>query len=294
MITFDSWKKAAQYFSYKGHDIAYWTGGAGTPLILIHGFPTASWDWYKIWDRLCGRYKVYALDMIGFGYSDKPKDYNYSIVDQARLHEAFASEMSISRAHLLVHDYGVSVAQEMLAAFKEKGGEGLQILSCCFLNGGLFPHLHRARPIQKALIGPFGRILNGLLNKGSLRRNFIKIYGDKKPSEQDIDRFYELMEYNGGVANTYKLMRYIIDRRDNEVRWKGALTEASIPLHFINGPLDPISGRHLAEYCKTLLPSSEVVILEGVGHYPHDEAPDEVLAAYMPFVGDVDKSLPEA
>ena len=287
MITFSEWKDAAQYFKYKKYDIAYWTAGSGTPLLLIHGFPTASWDWYKIWDDLTKRYTVYAIDMIGFGYSAKPTDYVYSITDQARLHESFAKKMGINEAHLLVHDYGVSVAQEMLAAFHESGKDGLQILSCCFLNGGLFPHLHNARPIQKMLISPFGAILNRFLNKSSLRRNFNKVYGNKKPTEQDIDQFYRLMTYNDGVKNTYKLMRYIINRRDNADRWKNALLDAKIPLHFINGPLDPVSGRHLAEYCMKLLPDREVVLLEGVGHYPHDEAPQEVLDAYLKFIDNI-------
>ena len=285
MITFTDWKNQANYFKYKGkYDIAYWSAGEGIPLLLIHGFPTASWDWHKIWDELAANFKVYAIDMMGFGYSAKPKDYVYSLTDQARLHEAFAQQMGIKEAHLFVHDYGVSVAQEMLASFKERGASGLQILSCSFMNGGLFPELHHARPIQKLLISPLGAFLNRFLNKGSLRRNFIKIYGDKKPTEQDIDQFYRLMEYNDGIQNTYKLMRYIINRRENAQRWKNALMEATIPLQFINGPLDPVSGRHLAEYCKKLLPNSPVVVLEGVGHYPHDEAPERVMDAYLEFV----------
>ena len=79
-------------------------------------------------------------------------------------------------------------------------------------------------------------------------------------------------------------MKYITDRRENAERWKAALVDATIPLHFIYGPLDPVSGRHLANYCKTLLPQWKVDVLEGVGHYPHDEAPEEVLDAYFTFV----------
>lgn len=290
MITFKDWKSRAKYFNYKKHDIAYWTEGQGPALLLIHGFPTASWDWHKIWHQLADKFTLYALDMIGFGYSAKPKDYTYSLSDQARLHEAFAEELGINEAHLFVHDYGVSVAQELLAAFKERGTKGLQILSCSFLNGGLFPDLHHARPIQKLLISPLGPLLNRFLNKGSLRRNFNKIYGDKKPTEQEIDQFYQLMVYNDGIPNTHKLMRYIINRRENAQRWKQALIEATIPLQMINGPLDPISGRHLADYYQQLLPESPVVILEGVGHYPHDEAPQRVLQNYLTFVSSLYKS----
>jgi len=283
MITFEDWKNRAQYFKYKSHDIACWEEGSGPDLLLIHGFPTASWDWYKVWDKLVTKFRVLAIDMIGFGYSDKPHNYTYSITDQARLQEAFLAEKNIKDVHLFVHDYGNSVGQEMLAAFHERESEGVQILSCAFMNGGLFPELHHARPIQTLLKGPLGFIFNKLLNKNSLKRNFDKIYGNKKPSDQEIDQFYELMKYNDGLKNVYKLMRYINDRKANAERWKKALTNASIPLAMINGPLDPISGIHLAEYFRELLPHAQTTILEGVGHYPHDEAPDETLEAYLSF-----------
>lgn len=283
MNSFSDWKNQASHFPYKGHQIAWWTGGQGPPLLLIHGFPTASWDWHKTWKALTSRYTVYACDMIGFGFSDKPRSYTYSLTDQARLHEAFVQHLGITEAHLLVHDYGVSVAQEMLAAFHERGTEGFQILSCSFLNGGLFPELHHARLIQKLLNSPIGFILNKFLGRERLRKSFHEIYGDKKPTEKEMDQFYALITHNGGKAIVYKLMRYINDRKDNAVRWKKALTDARIPLQMINGPLDPVSGRHLAEYWQQLLPDTDCTILEGVGHYPHDEAPEEVLEAYFTF-----------
>lgn len=283
MITFDSWQNDAQHFTYRGHQIAYWTAGEGPNLVLIHGFPTASWDWHKMWPELTKRFTVYACDMIGFGFSDKPRKYHYSLTDQARLNEAFVEHLGLKESHLLVHDYGNSVAQEMLAAFHERGTAGFQILSCSFLNGGLFPELHHARPIQKLLNSPIGFLLNPLLSKPSLRRNFDKIYGHKKASSEEIDQFYRLITYNGGKANIHKLMRYITNRRENAVRWKAALTEATIPLQMINGPLDPVSGRHLGEYFRELLPHADTTILEGVGHYPQDEAPEEVLKAYLRF-----------
>jgi pimeloyl-ACP methyl ester carboxylesterase len=283
-MTFEEWKNSVQYFKYKNHSIAYWTAGKGPPLLLIHGFPTSSWDWHKTWVKLTNKFTVYAVDMIGFGYSDKPRDYSYSLTDQARLHETFLKHVNIKSAHLLVHDYGVSVAQEMLASAKERNGNGFQPQSCCFLNGGLFPHLHHARPIQKILNSPFGFLVNALLSKESLRKSFDTVYGNTKASEQEIDWFYQLILYNGGKKITHKLMRYITDRKTNADRWKSALTKSSIPLHFINGPLDPVSGGHLAKYCQQLFPQWKVDVLNGVGHYPHDEAPDKVLSSYFNFV----------
>lgn len=282
-MTFENWQNEAKYFEYKKNKIAYWEAGTGPDLLLIHGFPTASWDWHKMWEDLTSRFHVIAPDMIGFGYSDKPKKYDYTITDQARLHEAFVEHLGIQKAHLLVHDYGVSVAQELLAAFDERGTVGFQILSCCFLNGGLFPELHRARLVQKLLNSPIGSIFNRFLSKGSLRKSFKEIYGDKKATEAEIEQFFQLILHNDGKNIMHKLIGYINDRRANGERWKQAIVEAKVPVKIINGPLDPVSGRHLAEYCQKLLPNPDITILEGVGHYPHDEAPKEVLNAYLSF-----------
>ena len=286
-MNFEDWKKRQQHFIYKGNQIAYWDEGEGPPLLLIHGFPTSSWDWHKMWKELTSRYRVIAPDMIGFGYSAKPKDYQYSVTDQARLHEVLVAKLGIKEAHMLVHDYGVSVAQEMLASFKERGNKGFQILSCCFLNGGLFPELHRARLVQKILNSPIGSFFNRFLSQKSLRKSFDEVYGDKKAGVKEMDQFYQLILHNDGIKITHKLIGYINDRRENALRWKEALTESTIPLHFINGPLDPVSGRHLAEYCKKLLPKCQVDLLEGVGHYPHDEAPERVLRAYLDFYNEL-------
>jgi pimeloyl-ACP methyl ester carboxylesterase len=283
-MTFKEWKYKAKSFDYKNNKIAYWEEGEGPVLLLIHGFPTASWDWHKLWNDLTQKFRVIAPDMIGFGYSAKPKKYNYSITDQARLHEALIDYLGITEAHLLVHDYGVSVAQEMLAAFSERGSKGFQILSCCFLNGGLFPELHRAKLVQKLLNSPIGAIFNRFLSKKSLRNSFHDIYGEKKASEEEIDYFYQLIIHKDGKNIMHKLIGYINDRKANAKRWKTAIVQASIPIKIINGPLDPISGRHLADYCKKILPSPNITILEGVGHYPHDEAPDQVREAFYDFL----------
>jgi pimeloyl-ACP methyl ester carboxylesterase len=72
----------------------------------------------------------------------------------------------------------------------------------------------------------------------------------------------------------------------------GALQQARVPLRFINGPEDPVSGRHMAERYRELVPNPDVVLLEGIGHYPQLEAPEAVLAAFLAFVDRVDGGAP--
>ena len=145
-MTLSEWKAEGHYFSYKNHQIFVNESGSGETLLLIHGFPTASWDWQQMWPHLAKDYHVIAADFLGFGFSDKPRNYPYSILDQADLLESLMREKGVEKVHIISHDYGDTVAQELLARFqsrKEGGEKGLIIQSLCLLNGGLFPEVHR-------------------------------------------------------------------------------------------------------------------------------------------------------
>lgn len=277
------WQKKGTHFKYKNYQIFYREEGSGEPLLLIHGFPTASWDWVKIWDKLTERFQVLAPDMIGFGFSEKPKFYNYSITDQAELHEQFIEEKGIKSLHVLAHDYGNSVAQELMARQLD-GSLSFKIKSVVFLNGGLFPEMHRPKLIQKLLLSPIGKFLHPFLGRSSLQRNFNDIFGkESQPTEEEIDGFWELIQHNDGKKIFYKLIGYITDRRENRTRWVNALKNFNVPIRLIDGPEDPISGRHLAEYYLKEMPNPDVIILDGIGHYPQTEAPEKVLRYAFEF-----------
>ena len=120
-IALADWRSAGQTFSFNGHGIRYWTAGQGEPLLLIHGFPTASWDWHYLWAALAERYQVIACDMLGFGDSAKPRGHAYSLLEQADLQQALLAHLGIGQpVHVLAHDYGDSVAQELLARHRAR------------------------------------------------------------------------------------------------------------------------------------------------------------------------------
>src|SRR5512133_2659710 len=116
MISLDEWERSGTFTTLQGHRIFCREGGdpSAPALVLIHGFPTASWDYEALWEPLCQRYRVITLDMLGFGLSAKP-DAPYSILRQADLFEARLAELGITDFHVLAHDYGDTVAQELLA-----------------------------------------------------------------------------------------------------------------------------------------------------------------------------------
>ena len=92
-----SWKASGEWLELKGHQIFVKDEGPSDlpVLLLIHGFPTSSWDWYGIWDTLKSRFRLVTLDMLGFGYSDKPNVRTYSIHGQADIVEALVAAKSL-------------------------------------------------------------------------------------------------------------------------------------------------------------------------------------------------------
>ncbi|WP_339511088.1 alpha/beta fold hydrolase [Pseudomonas sp. RL_15y_Pfl2_60] len=283
-IALAQWRSQAQHFDFKGHQIGYWTAGAddAPPLILIHGFPTASWDWHYLWRPLAEHYRLIACDMLGFGYSAKPVGHAYSLLEQADLHQALLAALQITGdVHVLAHDYGDSVAQELLARHQEGS---IKLASCVFLNGGLFPETHHPVLVQKLLLSPVGPLIGRLFNRKKLEASFAKVFGaDTLPSSAELDDFWALISHNNGPAIMHRLIRYMPERRQQRDRWVAAMQATQVPMRLIDGAVDPISGLHMVERYRALIPQADTVVLDDIGHYPQTEAPQAVLEHYLAF-----------
>lgn len=282
---FERWRLTARTFSHRGHRIAYHLAGEGPALLAIHGFPSASWDWWPMWPALTARFTVVAADMIGFGWSDKPRDYAYSIVDQADLHEALCAELDIRRIHVLAHDYGDTVAQELIARHDERGdARPLSLASVCFLNGGLIPEAHRPRLIQRVLASSIGRFVAALSSRRMFASGLKGVFGPSTPpSEALIDELWTLLRHHDGHLVLPALLGYMAERRRHRDRWVDSIVRTRIPQLLVDGTLDPVSGAHLATLYRRLVPHGTTVVLEHVGHYPQIEDPAAVLAAFLDF-----------
>jgi pimeloyl-ACP methyl ester carboxylesterase len=279
----DEWIRSGETRALAGHRIFVRTAATpGLPaLLLIHGYPTASYDWHRVWTRLAARYSLYACDMLGFGMSDKPRSSDYPIAQQADICQALLDDFGIASAHVLAHDYGDTVAQELLA--REREGR-LRLQSTCFLNGGLFPETHRARTVQKLLATPvLGTLLARTMSYRKFESTMLSISGRQPPSREELGDLWVLVERDGGRQALARLINYMEQRRANRERWVGALVESRVPLRLICGSVDPVSGAHLADRYREVVPDPDVVLLDGVGHYPQLEDPDRVLDAYFAF-----------
>ena len=289
-----SWKEMARCFDFQGHQIAYWTGGneKAKPLLLVHGFPTCAFDWAPTWEMLGENHRLIACDMLGFGLSDKPKGgfgdpanpKGYSIHWQTDIQTALLDHLAVRDFDALVHDYGVSVGQEMLAR-QESGFGFAELGQCLFLNGGIFPDQHRPVTMQKIGVSPFGFVLGALMNRKGFGKSFSQVFGPStKPSEAELDAFWEFISHNGGNTITHKLLHYIANRRTHKARWEAALVGAQDRIGLINGALDPVSGRHAYDKWREVLPFARAHLLPDVGHYPQVEAPERVAAKALEWL----------
>jgi pimeloyl-ACP methyl ester carboxylesterase len=282
--TLSAWKQAGDTFEYRGHSIFYRRDGRGPAVLAVHGYPLNSFDFSRVWSELCAEHEVIAPDMLGFGFSAKPADYPYSLGDLTDLHEALLAHLGISRVHLVAYDLGTAIAQELLAR-RQEGRDGVALESICFMNGSLFPEVYRPRFIQRLLSSPLGGLVGPRLPRGAVQRALASVFGpDTQPSADDLERFWELIDYADGRRVTHLLNRLVFDRRLHRDRWVTAMRETKIPLKLVNGPADPNSGAHMVKRYEELVPSPDVTLVgPRIGHWPTLEAPVETARAITAF-----------
>ena len=279
------WKNGGDYFDYKGLPIFYRQSEKSNEILLcLHGFPTSSHDYHKTWYALAENFSVLTFDMIGYGFSAKPFDFNYTTFSQTDVLQNLLEYLQIKKIHILAHDYGNTITQELLARDEEKR-LNFSIETICFLNGALFPETHRPLLAQKILISPFGFLFSRLISDSKFKQNLATIFGkNTQPTEVELDEFLQVFKFNDGRKIAYKLIRYMTERKVYRERWVGALQRMTQPFRFINGLADKVSGAHLVELFREVVPhQTDIIELAGIGHYPHFETPMVVAEKFFDF-----------
>jgi pimeloyl-ACP methyl ester carboxylesterase len=288
-----SWLDAGNFFDYLGFEVFYRMEGSGPPLLLIHGYPFNSFDWEPIWPTLTRRFTVIAPDMMGMGFSAKPVAYEYSVHDHADMHEALLAHLGIGSAHILAHDLGDSVGQELLARseFGQHAYGELNIESITWLNGGMFVETYTPRVAQKLMSRtPLGDIVSHVQNTPLSRRllepTLREMFGpNTKPTRHMMDVFNQILDYNDGRRVLHKVGRFINDRYTHRNRWVRAMRQTKVPMRLIDGPVDPNSGAHMARRYAEVIPEPDVVMLaDDIGHWPQLEAPAAVLTHFLAHI----------
>jgi pimeloyl-ACP methyl ester carboxylesterase len=255
--------------------------GAGPTMTLLHGFPSSSYDWADVLPTLAERHTLLLVDFLGFGASAKPVDHDYSLHEQADLVEALWEYERVSTSVVVAHDYAVSVTQELLAR-RAEGRLAIELPAVHLFNGGLYPDLHRQQPSQTALLDPErGPQLSALLNEQLFVAALKPTFADTFDASAASAAMWQAMSREQGQRIAHLLIRYVRDRETHGERWVTAIHSTDVPLSFVWGMLDPVSGAHMAERIRERLPGARFLALGDVSHWPSLEAPQRVVAAVL-------------
>lgn len=250
--------------------------GAGLPIVVVHGYPGSSFDFAGVVPHLDR--PVLLLDLLGYGFSDKPREASYSLFEQADLVEAVVARAGFTECALVGHDMGTTVVAELLSR-ANAGRLGFAVPSVVLLNGSIFIDLARLTRGQRLGLLARGRALPVSFPIGFLRRNLREsVAPGTNLGPAEIDDLVDLIRLDGGDRVLTRQIDYIRERRRHQEQWTAAFVDHPGRLSAVWGVLDPIAvpamPRHLAE----LRPGTEVVLLDGVGHWPSIEAPARVAA----------------
>ena len=257
------------------------------PLLVLHGFPSASFDWRHVLDRLAARRRVILFDFLGFGLSDKP-DLRYGIHLHADLAQQLVAELGLDEVALLTHDMGDTVGGELLARSLE-GTLGFGIRGRVITNGSIYLAMAQLTAGQQALLAAPDERLPGDVSPESFQPGFTAgLAGTFAPARQppadELDAQWELMATDDGYRLLPRLIRYIEDRRVDEARFTGAIENHPSPLGIIWGELDPVAVHPMALRLRESRPDAPLTTLDGVGHYPMIEDPDRFADATIEYL----------
>ena len=279
----NQWYELARTYSWNGNEVRYRDYGDGSPMLLIHGFPTAGCDWSGIGATLSGEFRLIVPDLLDYGWSKNASARTWHIHDQADMIEALLAQSGTTECDVIAHDVGDTVAQELLARHNESS-LGFSIKSLILMNGGIFPQHHRARTVQKLLLSPIGPIVAALAGKRRFMKSLAALFGpDTRPDERTSDLLWKIAIGVNGKQSLARRIRYMQDRLDNEERWVGALRDTAVRMMMINGLTDPVSGGHVCDVIEAELPQMQLARLEHIGHFPLLEDVDQCTKTILEF-----------
>lgn len=275
------WLHSGQHITVGGRQIFVVEKGSGPVLLLLHGFPTSCYDWRGMMDILAPEYRCVALDFPGYGLSDKPEAYSYSLFQQADTVESLASTLGIDEAHVVSHDVGTSVHCELLARHNS-GDLGFEITVSTLLNGSMLQWLATITPFQE-LLGSNQSLQQAIdLCNGGLDAYIPGLQGImKRPNaitEDDATVMMELLRYQDGNRRLPAIAGYMRERYVNAERWLSGLGETRAPMQFVWADGDPIANIGMGRELHRLYPRARYTELEDLGHFLLMEDPVAIAA----------------
>jgi pimeloyl-ACP methyl ester carboxylesterase len=277
------WEETGAYHRWGGNRLfAVDTGPPTTeraePLLVIHGFPTSSFDFVDLVPRLADDRRVVLVDLVGYGLSDKP-DQRYTMAGQADAVMDLCAELGLRRLALLTHDMGDTVGGELLARHME-GTWPVDVTRRVVTNGSIYIAMAHLTAGQQLLLSLPDEPIDETMAPAT-EAVAASLVATLAPAHAHVDMgpHAELVVHGGGNRMLARTIRYIEERRANERRFTGAIESHPSPLSIVWGPEDPIAVADMASRLHSARPDASLQWVEGAGHYPQIEAPEAYLRA---------------
>ena len=251
-----------------------WGDESKPKLVLIHGFPNSSFDYYKMIPYLEDEYHIAALDFPGSGFSDKPLDgYNYMLAENAEIVDHFVREVvGFEDFALFTHDRGVSIGLAFLGNYLDHPNPGYTVNYHFLSNSGMFLPLANLVPFQLSLLDA---------DAGERMIQARSAQPRRTEGEPESLAFSDIFAFNQGNISLLYVGRYLLERQVNETRWLENLPRSPVPVAYLWGLTDNVNPIRIPNYVwDTYLNAREVEssfwILPTAGHYPQRDNPEEV------------------
>lgn len=291
----EQWRAEGRYFSWTSTlrenaqlsvQVFYTClGDAQKPaVIMVHGFPTSSFDFRLPARDLSTDYRVCMLDFPGYGLSDKPTGYRYTLADDAKLLWTFVTDVvPIKEFVLLSHDRGDSVALSFLQLYQADTSRPFRITHQFITNGNLYLPLANLTDFQKRMLDPstsaaaVKTVNAGLLAAGLGQTQYTP---PLPPTDPEVRALAALFAHGDGVQVIPATIQYLNERKEFEVRFLEVLERSDIPATIMWGVHDTVAPVRVADYvfAKALKPRNvpgAYWLMPCGNHYlPHDQATD--------------------
>ena len=269
-----------QTIEIKGHTIFYTAKGEGKPLLLIHGYGAGMWVWEKQINVLSQSYRVYALDLIGHGFSDRPK-IPYTPETYIHFLNDFMDGAGIEKAIVIGNSMGGGIAWGT-AIFHPERVDRLVLIDCVppdVLQQVKNESFRTLAVIKDIPILAYLAI--AARGKYSMKWALLECVSDiKRITPEVVDRQYQLSRIKGTTWVLYSTLRHAKEA----LKLKDQLPMIRQPSLFIWGGKDLIFPPHVGEVLHQTVPGSKFLRVEESGHIPMWETPDKVNRAILDFL----------
>jgi len=272
----------SKYFEIQKNKMHYLDEGEGENLLFVHGTPSWSFDFRHQIRTLRNNHRCLAIDHLGFGLSDKPKDYNYDTLNHSQNLEQFALAKGLKEITLVVHDFGGPIGLHFALCHPDRI-KRLVILNSWMWSSREDPEYQRlARILKNPLLPLLYRWFNF-----SARFVLPVSYGPNKPSKRILNHytapFHKKKEREGPLAFVRSLLQ---DQDWFESLWNQRAVISEKPALFIWGMQDPVIRPHHLNKFESGFKNHRSLRLEGCGHFPQEEKSETVTDAIRNFLSE--------